>query len=298
MSSTAVIYPIVAALMKAEEFIGPHRVWQSVNRTQAVFLSEFFASCRQESLSIAEIESIASFSSGELNRFLRARGFRIELAPLQSGNDWKEVGIVSVLDLSVNWSSPGLEMKVRGQDGKVYPGVYLIFAESRFYRAAHHDYPIVQLSTTSSDRVYMTRLDSALADFELLHKVQQLSDSCQPIDDYGEVIFPMVDLKQEVDISWLVNLETTSAEGEPVKISHALQETHLALDEEGARAKSATAVIHKIGGVGVPKPLLVIDGPFLIWIERPGLMKPLFVGYITEENWKKPEKQKEQPYID
>lgn len=90
MSSTTVIYPIVTALVKAEEIIGPERAWQAVNSTQALFLSEFFASCRQESLSIAEIESIASFTADDINRFLRERGFRIQLAPFRRGGNGRE----------------------------------------------------------------------------------------------------------------------------------------------------------------------------------------------------------------
>ncbi len=287
MSSTTVIYPIVTALVKAEEIIGPERAWQAVNSIQALFLSEFLAPCRQESLSIAEIESIASFTADDINRFLRERGFRIQLAPFRRGSNWRELGVASVLDLLVDWFRPGMKTTVRGQDGNVYPAAHLGGKVSSFYRAADHRYPVAQLQTASSDRVYMTRLDSAPADFELLNYAQQLSGSLQPIYDYGGVVFPMVDLKQEVDISWLLNLKTTSAKGEPVEITQALQETHLAMNQEGARAKSAVALEMWVTSTS-PEADLVIDGPFLVWFQRPGLTKPLFVGYITEEDWKNP----------
>jgi hypothetical protein len=286
MSNTMVIYPIVTAMVRAEEIIGPERVWQAVNSIQALFLSEFFAPCRQEGLSIAEIESIASFTADDINRFLRERGFRIQLAPFRSGGNGKEFGVASVLDLLVDWFKPGTETTVRGQDGNVYPAAHLEGAGSSFHQAAHHRYPVAQLQTTSGDLVYMTRLDSAPADFELLQYAQQLSGSLQPIYDYRGVVFPMVDLKQEVDISWLLDLKTTSAEGELVKIVQALQETHLAMNPEGARAKSA-AVLEMTMGFE-PEPDLVIDGPFLVWFQRPGLTKPLCVGYITEADWKNP----------
>jgi Serpin (serine protease inhibitor) len=285
MSSTTVIYPIITALAKAEEIIGPERAWQAVNRTQALFLSEFFVPCRQESLSIAEIESIASFTADEINRFLRERGFRIQLAPFRRGGNWREIGVASVQDLLADWLRPGTETTVQRQDGKVYPAVRLGTAVSCFYRAAHHSYSVAQLETTSGDLVYMTRLDSAPADFELLSRVQQLSGSLQRIFDYNDIVFPMVELKQEVDSSWLLNLETTSSEGEPVKITQALQETHLAMNQEGARAKSAAALAMRVGAVFRPQPDLVIDRPFLVWFQRPRLTKPLFVGYITEEDW-------------
>ena len=291
MSNTTVIYPIVTALVKAEEIIGPGRAWQPANPTQALFLREFFAPCREESGSIAEIESIASFTADDINRFLRERGFQIKLKPFLRDDKWKEFGVASVLDLLVEWFKPGTETTLKRQDSQTYPAVRQGTAVSSFYQGAKHNYPIAQLKTKSSDQVYLTKLDNASTDFELQHYAQQLAGSLKPIHDYGGVIFPMVDLKQHVDISWLLDLATTSAQGEPVKITQALQETHLAMNEEGARAKSAVAVAVAVAAAYLPpKPDLLIDGPFLIWFQRPGLTEPLFVGYITEEDWKKPAK--------
>ncbi len=124
MSSTTVIYPTIAALVKAEEIIGPERPWQTVNQTQALFLNRFFAPYRGESLSITEIESIASFTNYEINQFLSDRGFKIQLPPFENGDDWKEFGVVSVLDLLFYWFKPGM-CQVEGLDGKFYPAVEL-----------------------------------------------------------------------------------------------------------------------------------------------------------------------------
>jgi hypothetical protein len=291
MSNTAVIYPIVRALVKAEEIIGPDRTWHTVNKTQTLFLKNFFTPCRQESLSIREIESIASFTAEEINRFLRERGFTIELAPLRQTGRWREFGVASVLDLLVEWLKPGTGTTLKAQNQQVYPAVHLGTEVSSFYQAADHPYPIAQLKTTSNDLVYMTRLDRSSTDFELLNYVQRLTNSLKPIYEYGGVLFPMVDLKQEEDISWLLDLETTNSEGEPVKITQALQETHLAMNPEGARAKSAVAVAVAVAAAyRPPRPDLLIDGPFLIWFQRPGLSEPLFAGYITEGDWKDPGK--------
>ena len=290
MSSTTVVYPIVTALVKAEEIIGPKRDWQTVNPTQTLFLKDFFAPCRAESSSISEIESIASFTADEINRFLRERGFNIQLAPLRNDNRWKEFGVASVLDLLVKWFKPGNETTLKGVDKQVYPAVHQGTEVSSFYQAGQHNYPIVQLKTTSNDQVYITKLDNAPKDFELLHYTRKLAGSLKPIEDYGGVTFPMVDLKQEVDIRWLIDLATTSAQGEPVKITQALQETHLTMNEKGARAKSAVAIAVAVAAAYRPaRPELFIDGPFLIWFQRPGLTEPLFVGHITEADWKKPD---------
>ena len=34
MSKTTVVYPIITALVKAEEIVGPQRKWEAVNRQQ------------------------------------------------------------------------------------------------------------------------------------------------------------------------------------------------------------------------------------------------------------------------
>jgi hypothetical protein len=270
--------------------IGTQRSWQARNAMQARFLQEFFAPCREESLSIPEIESIASFSADDINRFLRERGFDIQLAPWHADNRQKEFGVASVLDLLVKWLKPGDETKLKAVNTQLYPAVHQSTEVSSFYLAEGHNDAIAQLKTTSSDLVYMTKLDNAPADFELLRYASRLASSLKPIADYGGVTFPMVDLKQKVDISWLTGLETTSAQGEPARITQALQENRLTMNEQGARAKSAVAVAVAVAAVYRPaRPDLLIDRPFLIWFQRPGLREPLFAGYITEENWKKPE---------
>lgn len=289
MSHTAVIYPIVTALVKAEEIIGPQRNWQAVNHAQKLFLKEFFGPCRRESGSITEIESIAAFTAAEINRFLHERGFKIELRPFQDDERGREFGVASVLDLLVSWLKPGEEKTLTGQDQQVYPAVRLGKMNTLFYRAAHHEHPIARLKTADETEVYITRLDRPAAEFELLELAHQLAGSLEPIYDYGGVVFPMVDMKQEVDVSWLLGLQTINTEGKPVLLTQAVQETHLAMNPIGARARSAFAGAVMVGMAYIPpKPDLLIDGPFLIWFQRPTLSQPLFVGYITEEDWKNP----------
>src|SRR5258708_33260055 len=137
-------------------------------------------------------------------------------SPFRRGSNWRELGVASVLDLLVDWFRPGMKTTVRGQDGNVYPAAHLGGKVSSFYRAAHHRYPVAKLQTASSDRVYMTRLDSDPADFELLNYAQQLSGSLQPIYDYGGVVLPMDDLEQEDDIQEHLNLKQPLDQDPPV----------------------------------------------------------------------------------
>jgi hypothetical protein len=64
------------------------------------------------------------------------------------------------------------------------------------------------------------------------------------------------------------------------------------MNEKGVRIQEAATVGIAFAAVFLPHRH-VIDRPFLMWVERPGLSLPLFVGYISEEDWKKPGKRLE-----
>ena len=113
MSTTGVTYPIVAALKKAEDILGPSRRWTATNDMQRRFLAKFFDICRDEVDRIPEIQSVASYSHVEINSFLKERGFTIQLNP------WSppDFGVASVLDVLVEWIEKG-EVTVVRTDGR------------------------------------------------------------------------------------------------------------------------------------------------------------------------------------
>lgn len=287
MSTTVATYPIVAALVEAEKMtgMGSNRQWWTRNATQVRFLTDFFSRCRDEIGGIPEIESIASWSVDEVNAFLHARGFTIELQPF----DENTFGVASVLDLMVEWLVKGKATTVHGIDGVDYPGVHIVADGVQIYDAVGHTHPIAHLFTKAGDRVYMTRLDRALGDgFDLIAMAEALSDSLTRNRDYGGLVFPMVDLDHEVDIRWLLEMHTMGVDGRPARITQALQQTKLRMSEVGARAQSAVAMAVTREAFAMPKPDMVIDGPCLVWFERDGLAKQLFVGHITTEHWRNP----------
>ncbi len=281
MSTTIVTYPVVAALKIAEEILGPDRVWNLTNDMQRRFLSDFCAACWEEAQGIPEIESIASFSADEINAFLREHGFTIQLVP------WSppDFGVASVLDLLVEWIKAGEATVVTADDGRQFPGVRIGNAGVQFFSAPGHPDPIAGLETKSGDHGYMTMLDQPPHGFDLVAKAQELTRNKQPSEDYGRLIFPMVDLNQEVDISWLIGMSTCGDDGLPAIVAQALKQTKLRMNEVGARAESAVAIAFLRAK---PQPDHVINRPFLVWFERDGLSQPLFVGHITPDDWRNP----------
>lgn len=288
MSTTAVTYPIVMALKVAEKFLGPDRTWIPKNEMQARFLKEIFEPCRNES--VPEIESLASWDAKEINNFLARRKFGIRVPepfpPLHFGT-------ASVLDLLVEWINEGSvgTVKTDPPEGRLFPGVRLWKGVS-ILRSKNHEKPIAHLETKTGDRVFITEFRHPKEGLDLVRQAEELTARTSIVRDYEGVLFPMVDLDQCVDISWMGGLSTTADTDAPAIIASALQQTKLRMNELGARVESAVATM-VMGCTPIarePKPPLLINEPFLIWFTRPGLSKPLFVGHIAEEDWRNPGK--------
>ncbi len=291
-SSTAVMYPIVSALVKAEEMdgMGPDRIWYPVPGRderavmQKEFLGQDFEPCHEEVGSIPEIESVASWSVADVNAFLKSRGFDIALQPM--GSDSFAVG--SVLGLLVEWLGGGTVTEVLAKNRRSYPGVDIKKGVT-IVTSASHDHPIVTLQTKSGDMVSMTPIDEQLEGFALVDKALEISGGWDNLDEEHEgVIFPMVDYNEQVDIGWLTGLRTVGNDGSLAIVAQALQQTKFRMNEVGARAQSAVAIGVLRGGPMVKKTPFIIDQPFLLWIERSGLSRPLFVGSFDYEHWKRP----------
>jgi len=286
LSQTVTVYPIAKAVLEAENLVlGPNRVWTSTNDTQRIFIDGFLDPCRGEN--IPEIQSLASREADALNQFLREKGFSIQLQPFAKN----EFGVVSILNLLVEWMTTGTITVIHTNGaGKEFPGVRIGEGEEgvTFYSAPPHEHPIVGLATKSADVVYMTMMEDPPEGFALVAKAEELSREKNHSFEFGGLAFPMVNLNQEVNIGWLIDMRTVDKDENPVKISQALQQTKLRMNEVGARAESAAAVGLMTLGSSSPPPDHIIDQPFLMWIERPDLVTPLFVGHITQENWSNP----------
>lgn len=304
MSETMVVSPIIAALVKSEDILGENRQWEAVNDSQAHFLEKFFSTREELSkFSEKELRSWASWVAAELNKILEEEGFDIRLEEFEPGN----FGVVSILDVLVEWLKPG-EVDSLVVEGKDYPAVKMeptiptalaSFAaleelEDEFrnvfdvYTSYKHPHPVVLLHTKSGDKVYMTIADGVVQDFELIARIDAIRRSLQPSKmDYDYLKFPMVDLNQEVDITWLEGIWTTVAGSvHRAFIVKALQQTKFKMNEFGAKVESTMTGL--VAGATDDERELRIDQPFFLWIEREGISIPVIYAYITEEDWKDP----------
>lgn len=290
MSRTFAPYSIIAALLETEKIIGLGREWSSVNEIQRQFLAQCFMRGQGDirDQKMTEIVSKASLSVVEINEFLKSRGYDIQLRE-DAGDSF---AVASILDLLVRWLEAGREYNIYANNEhgakQNYPGVkmskgFKVYEIDKFY--------VLDLLTQDENHVYITELASVPDDdFELLAEVLRLQGLIEQTVgslSFPSVAFPMVDLDQRPDVSWLLRLWTRGQDDSPYYVSQALVQNRLRVNEVGARAQSAAAIAMRRGGF--VDDTLICDCPFVIWFARKGLSLPIFVGFITQEDWKKPE---------
>ncbi len=294
MSRTVCVYPQVGAFVEAENaFLGPNREWQwkPGDKKQEDFARRL-ESCRGEVSRIPELSGIASRSHEVINQFLASKKFDIRLDPFPPANsEAKPWGAASVLDVMVEWITEGTQRPIWSDDRSArFEGVELKDGVRIFVTPGREE-PIVRVTTKSGDVVYMSMCDSGEPNMDtLLDTVGEWSRNLVPHYGYRGVVFPMIDLDERPDISWLVGLRTYDNEGFLNEVTQALQQTKFKMNEKGARVKSAVA----IGGMRTTSmpmpepPPYVINKRFMLWVVREGLTMPLFVADLTEENFKNP----------
>ncbi len=273
--------PVLGCLAQAEKELGSDGPWMTVNPIQQRFLDQCYGAVRSELARIPELESIAAKSAAEINAFLKARGFDIQLQDFSSG----KFAVASVFNLLLKWIEKGEVATIR--DGS-YPAVRMK-RHITICASPAAPKPIATISTQSGDVVHLTILDDAPSGFDLLGRIDDIGRSLTPVRGYGSLVFPMISCDQMVDIGWIVGMMVKSADGMTWDIEEALQQTKFRMNEEGAHVQSAAAMTMRSMSFEQKKEELVIDRPFVLWIRRPGMDQPFFAGYFSEDSWKKPE---------
>jgi len=110
-------------------------------------------------------------------------------------------------------------------------------------------------------------------------RIGKIRESCR----FEGVMFPMVELDMQPDIRWIHGMENGSW-----SIEQALQQTRFRMNEKGAKVESAAAMRSICEDASAKPTPVLIDGPFLLWIERKGLDVPLFCAVLCEDAWKEP----------
>jgi hypothetical protein len=284
-SLTVVMFPIIAALLAPEgDFIPDDAQWDAINSQQTFFLKNFFSQKEElRNFSSKEIKAWASSDYNVLNKIARENGFDIQLN--EFGPD--EFGSLAIFDVLIEWLKKGSLTSIRYND-QVYQAAALTKDIYKIYGINNgiYPHPIVEIQTKSKDRVFMTIAASNdnLNAFNLVETINNLREIMRHVDsngicrlfNYDSVVFPCVDLNQQVDISWLKGMRSNE-----LYVNQALQQTKFKMDEKGARVQSSVMT-----SMARCMPLvLTINKPFYIWIERENCTIPVFMGYIDSSDW-------------
>jgi hypothetical protein len=287
MSQAIEIYTIISALKEAEKVMNLRKDWKSKNDEQDNFLKNFLEACRNDNVN--QIELKVSDKAEIINSFLEKKGFSIRLQPFPLYT----FGFASILDLLVEWVNIGKKVKIEGKNGVKFDGVRIDKDGVIFYKSdLFNDLAIAAVQTKSGDIVYLTVIKEPIKGIDLINIADDISkDMNVLLGRYDGVRFPMVNLDIINDIDWLKGLSTTKETNNiPAEITQAIQQIKIKMNEKGARFKSGTAMAVTLSAVRIDiRQDLIIKEPFLLWVERKGLKKPLMAAFITEEDWKDPE---------
>src|SRR3989344_5162663 len=270
-------YPVIGALLAAEDALHLLPDWGG-NQQQKEFMQAHYGPGHGDISKIPELKSRADKTVDPINQWLRENGFNIQLDSFSTSGG---IAVASILKLLVQWLIPGDVVTIRDQ----YPGVRIPTKNSRatFFTASGHNDPIACLATQDTTNVYLTMSPPPATVLEMMDKIQQIRTRRQYNEDYGAIRFPMVDLRQQPDMSWLSGMTTFDNAGVQAFIDQALMEVLFKMNEKGARAEVAfTASV--LRSRSIPAPYHIIDEPFRVRFERPDLALPLFGACITEED--------------
>jgi len=264
------IHPVLAAcIVKAEQKLG-RDTWTPANDPQAAFIEQL-PRLRHlcEMLPDGRLSAIGSTSADAINAFLAEHNmpFRVpQFGP-------PDFATAAVLEILAKWVKPGAAVSLYS-DGVEYPAVEMKAGDFSVYRANTTSDEVVSLPcdnctvlltvTDSLERGLVTMRDSAL-------KV--------PTREYKSLIFPKIDHDAAVDVSWLVGMRSEEA-----MLTQAFAHAKLRVDEVGAHAKAAAAIV-VTRSVEVARPL-VIDKPFVLAFEINGEI--IIAFHLTREAWKAP----------
>jgi hypothetical protein len=279
-TDTLCTLPILGCLQAAEIFIGSaNPEWKTVSARQVEFL-EKFKRYWINPVKLPELRSKADVDLAVINKWLKDEGFDIQLDPVDVG-----FYVASILKLLVEWLKVGKKRNITGKrDGKTYPGVKLKDGVRLYRDLEIHPFSVAHLDTKNGDVVKMAIIDAVPEGAFGLHDLTQtLNKVTSPDQNKEDVVFPMVELDVKPNISWICGMKL-----EEYWIQQALQQTKFRMNEKGAKVESAVAMSFRKGMAFDAKQPYVIDRPFLLWIERPGMTIPFFAAVLCEDVWREP----------
>ncbi|NBS41999.1 hypothetical protein EBS80_05085 [bacterium] len=284
---------MAALFFAAESILGPNRAWNpggnpahAERQTEA---ARWYTALRDRVPALPEVETLAAWTAHEINAFLAAHGFTVELEPF--GPD--SFGVAAITDFPVLWpeEARGQMMWVESIDearpGFVLDADWITSSSPTVDRDA-----TFWVRTQTDDALGVAMIARPESTEALLAEVRRrMSEPAHAIGGLGcEVQLPCVDIDIQPDVSYLLEMWTTQeGTGQKATVMQAVMQAIFRMNRKGARSRIAMAAEISLECCTPEQPQLVtFNRPFVVWMQRPGLDVPLCAYYVDPADWKEP----------
>jgi hypothetical protein len=187
-------------------------------------------------------------------------------------------GIVSILDMLVEWIEKADIIQIIGHDSERYTA-FLASDYEVFRVEGNRD--IVQLKTRSGDLLWLTMV-GAIDEIELLHIALDTINSPHEHDyTVSSIAVPNVEFDIKPNLDFLIG----SGIGDGQYISEIHQQFKLRLDRTGAEAKVATGMVARSAAL-IEERQVVFDRPFVGWFTQKDVPHlPIAIFYADYDSW-------------
>lgn len=281
-------FPIVAALQHATARIlnsgnrlgDGHRLWHAQNRMQQELLDPAIwvpTADALRNLSDEELAYIASWKAQDINDFLKAAGFDIQLEPWPDNH--RTFGMAGMIKLLCHF-------KEYGEHGYVvnnWKKAFRLSAGLRFFDYGVANETGVAIPTREGDWVHIVRAPSVLSHFALVRYALETSQNVTSTHRYSGVVLPQWEFAMQVDVGSLLGLSATNPLGTTWRLCQALFEGRSSFGPDGISFKAAFAAAAEKGLSATKKPHdgdLIVDYPLVASLWRPRVRMPLGVVMI------------------
>ncbi|MCD4761854.1 hypothetical protein K8R32_02735, partial [bacterium] len=192
------------------------------------------------------------------------------------------LGIGTIFDLLVDWQTPGKRRDIYIRDLKGwYDGVEMLPSPTlQAWQLNGYDYPMFELAAKEDGwRVFLVESDNDFPDVDIPERAMQLLQLQRTPFEMTKLYFPVVKMEMNVDVSFLIGMYINGG----FRIDETIKKVRLRLDDKGARAESAFAIITR----GIDMGIYTIEKPFFVIFWREGLNFPSFVAITVPEFWTK-----------
>lgn len=272
MTSIAISpYTMPAALAAGDNLLGKQEwVANSSNNEQAEWLEKYPQRAKIAG-SLPEIESNATDIIDQHIGWLGKRGWSAAVTKGSRG----DVYLASVLSAGGKWLTPGTSYSDSTTNLKraVLKEVFVSTAK-KYARIPTQqediEFWVQEVGTTIIDSAGLAKAANEM--------MQEMGDD---ITEEGILNFPMVNLRYRKAADYMIGLRSGINEVTQADEGYELKMNHLA---GRAKAKAEVAVSRGID----MKPLLTINGPFLVLVVKEGVNEPLFAAYVDRDSWRDP----------